>query len=253
MKRIRRSNKMNAIVFGTPEKQTSSSGESFFQCKLAEPGYSIPHDLEWNRDDQKLIPVLSIQKLITELRSSVLKLLLENKSIFRNPPTPDSLHAITPPWGILIRSNSQLEWSSVNKWTINDSRLKDKNAIVRLVLTGIEISRSRITPVWTLSIVQILPEKTPEGVIDFDFENETGERDEVQSVGFDEIDCDESQVLHLQNPGERKRMMKVQIRELLAKVSDARLAADDAMDRFFNEFDLSEDESDFSDMDSENE
>lgn len=239
---------MNAIVFGTPEKQTSSTGEVFFQCKLAEPGYSIPHDLEWKKDKQALIPVLSLQKLITELRLTVLKLLLENKSIFRNPPTPDSLQAITPPWGILIRSNNQLEWSSVNKWQIDEERLKNNNAIVRIVLTGIEISRSRINPVWSLSIIQVLPE----ALIDFDFDAIPLDNDDVKSVCSDEIANDGTQIIHLSNPRERKQFMKTHIRELLTKASDARLAVDDAMDRFFNEFDLSEGESDFSDLDSEN-
>lgn len=243
---------MNAIVFGTPEKQTSSTGEVFFLCKLAEPGYSIPHDLEWKKDKQSLIPILSIQKQITELRTTVLKLLVENKFIFRNPPTPDSLQAITPPWGILIRSNNQLEWSSVNKWQIDEERLQNNDAIVRLVLTGIEISRSRINPVWSLAVIQVLPEKEPEGLIDFDFDAIPQANDDVKSISSDDIVSEDTQIVRLTNPRERKQFLKSQIRELLVKASDARLAADDAMDRFFDEFDLSEGESDFSDMDSEN-
>lgn len=235
---------MNAIVFETPERRTTEKGEPYFVCRLTKPGYAVPHDLEWQKN--ALVPVLTVQKLITELRSTVLKLLMENRSLFRNPPTLDSLQAITPPWGILIRG-TQMEWSTVNKWEL-DPALQGKSAIVRLVLTGIEISRSRINPVWTVSVVQILPE-TPEGVIDFEF----GEVSEVKSVTSEDFDRDDSDIVALQDPRERKAVLKSQVRELLTKAAEARLAADDAMDRFFDEFDLSEGESDFSDTESESE
>lgn len=248
MKRIRRKRKMSAIVFEIPEKQTTAAGDIYFFCKLSKPGYSILHDLEWQKDSKCPIPVLSVQKQITELRATVLRLLMENKTIFRNPPTFDSLQAITPPWGILIRNNN-LEWSSVNKWQIDESLLTN-NAIVRLVLTGVEISRSYIYPVWSFSIQQILPEKTPEGVIDFTFDEPAFERDDaksVASVASDDFINEDTNIITLHNPNERKCLLKQQIRELLKKASDAQHAADDAMDRFFDEYDLSEDESDFSD------
>ncbi len=240
---------MTSIVFEIPEKQTTAEGDIYFFCRIAKPGYSIPHDLKWEKDSQQTIPVLTIQKQITELRSSVLRLLMENKSIFRNPPTFDSLQAITPPWGILIRNNAKLEWSSVNKWHIDES-LKETNAIVRLVLTGLEISRSRIHPVWSFTVVETLPEKTPEGIIDFDFELPKHDQDDVKSVVSDDFAQDDTNIITLHDPTQRKRFLKQQVRELLQKVSEARHAADDAMDRFFDEYDLSEDESDFSDNDS---
>lgn len=241
---------MSAIVFKTPEKQTNANGEAFFICHLTEPGYEIPHDLQWEKETHQCIPVLTLQKQITELRTIILKLLMDNKSLFRNPPTIDSLNGITPHWGILIMKNNKLEWSNVNKWQINE-RLSDKNAIVRLVLSGIEISRSRIIPIWKLSIIQILPEKQPEGLIDFEFEKH--DLDDVKSVASDDFANDESSVMKLHNPLERKGILKTQIRDLLAKASSARLSADDALDRFFDEYDLSDNESDFSDIDSDHE
>lgn len=238
---------MNAIVFEAPERRTTEKGEPFFVCKLAKPGYAVPHDLEWQKD--ALVPAVTVQKLISELRSTVLKLLMENKSLFRNPPTLDSLQAITPPWGILIRG-AQMEWSTVNKWEL-DANLQGKSAIVRLILTGIEISRSYINPVWGISVVQILPEKPEVGIIDFEFGE--AEVSDVKSVTSEDFDRDDSDIVALHKPGERKAFLKSQVRELLAKVAEARMAADDAMDRFFDEFDLSEGESDFSDTESESE
>lgn len=240
---------MTTLSFRIPERRTSSTGETFFECKLSSPGYELPHDLEWSKDTG-LKPVLSIQRQISDLRLEVLKYMVNNNNLFKNPPTLSSLQAITPNWGLLLRSNNTMEWSQINKWIYESDQLKKQNAIVRMVLMGLEISRSTIIPVWTLTIKHVLPEKS-ENVIDFDFSTSLAEINDtksVASVNSDDIGIlEEDEIFQLHSPSEKKRQMKTHVRELLQKVAEARHAADDAMDRFLEEFELSDNESDFSD------
>lgn len=237
---------MASISFETPEKLTDAKGEPYFRCKLAEPGFELPVDLEWH-PIQGIKPDLSVQKQIAQLREQVLEQILQTKTLFRTPPTLASLQSITPPWGILLHAKKPMEWSVVNQWTLPQEELKQKEALVHIVLKAIEISRSRICPVWGLSIVRLSPEK--EGLIDFTFHDTSEDVKSVVSDEFEEV-VDET-VFQLTNPSEKKRNAKHHIRELLQKAAEARHAVDDAISRFFQEFDLSEDESDFSDSDSE--
>ncbi len=112
---------------------------------------------------------------------------------------------------------------------------------MHLLATAILISRQSIVPFWTTKTLQVLPDKA--NVIDLDFGCEEEDGDSVHS---DDLIAEEG-VVNLKNPDERKRAMKQQVRALLEKAVQAKLEAEEAMDRFFSEFDLSEEESDFSD------
>jgi len=241
-------------MFEIPEKHTNDKGESFYYLKLTEPGVSILHDLEWSKKDG-LQTVITVQKLINELRMRVLNQLVENRSLFKNPPSLTSIQAITPQWGILVMRDNHLKWGQFNKWCYDAAHFSTINAVVRLNLKAIEISRSTIVPVWDLEIQQIIPDQiqAPTAAIDFDFgEAESsvgGDRDDVESIQSCDIMEESSEVFELHNPNARKRGIKQEVRRLMKIAQDAQLAADDAMSRFYDEFDLSEDESDFSDED----
>ncbi len=241
---------MTTISFQTPERRTEPNGEVIYVCKCTSPGYMLPHDLEWSKE-KGLLPQLTIQKQVLQLRNDVLNYMVNDKTLFKNPPTLSSLQGITPNWGIYIRTNNELEWSQTNKWVYDLEEMKKKNAIVRMVLVGLEISRSRITPIWNLEIQQILPDVNL-NLIEFDFTEPDEDVKSVASVSSNDIGiAEDEQVFQLHNPNERKKQMKSHIRELLRKVAEARHAADDAMDKFLNEFDLSDNESDFSDYETE--
>jgi hypothetical protein len=115
--------------------------------------------------------------------------------------------------------------------------------MVSLEARGIVLSRQSILPMWGVQIRKVLPDAH---VIDLEF----GEDEDGSSVHSEDMVSEEG-VVALKDPSERKRQMKVYVRGLLEKVSQVKLEADDAMDRFFSEFDLSDDESDFSDYGSE--
>jgi hypothetical protein len=112
--------------------------------------------------------------------------------------------------------------------------------MVHLLATAILISRQSIVPLWNTKILQVLPDKT--NVIDLDF---GCEEDEGESVHSDDLMAEEG-VVNLKNPDERKKVLKQHVRALLEKAAQAKQEAEEAMDRFFSEFDLSEEESDFS-------
>lgn len=235
-----------AILFETPEKRQNDKGEPIFYLRLVVPGFTVLHDLEWSKENG-LTPIITVQRFINDLRSQILKQLVENKSLFRNPPTMASIQAITPPWGVLVQRGNKLTWSSVgNKWAYSVEEMAKVNAIVRLILTGIEISRTSIIPVWNLGICRTIPDSK---LIDFDFDTRDGmnaREDDMKSVGSDDFIEDSSDVVQLHNPNARKKALKAEVRRLMKAAENAQMEADDALGRFFDEYDLSDGESDFS-------
>lgn len=220
-------------VFDAPEKQADGS----YVLRLLKP---ILFDVEmrWEKNAVYPTPDLRIQSALNAFREKTLKDLSRNKVLFKSPPTLASLTAITPMWGILLRGEST-EWSKQDLWNA-----KEAGKLVLLVATGIVVSRQSILPIWGVEIRKVLPDAQ---VIDFDFGGGGADvGDDGISVHSDDLASEEG-IVALKDPKERKRAMKTYVRQLLENVSNAQLEADDAMDRFFSEFDLSEDESDFSD------
>jgi hypothetical protein len=83
-------------------------------------------------------------------------------------------------------------------------------------------------------------------VIDFVFEVP----DDVRSVHSADIETDLSDdVVQLADLEKEKREAKQRVHELVAQAQAARRLAEHALDAFMDEYDLSEDESDFSDLD----
>jgi hypothetical protein len=219
-------------IFEAPYKQADGSFLLRFQTPV-----EFPVELRWEKGAVAPTPDLRIQPHINGFREKTLKDLTKNKVLFKTAPTLGSLSSITPMWGILLNGNA-MEWSKTDKWAMGASAA---GSMVHLLATAILISRQCIVPFWTTKIVQVLPDKA--NVIDLDFgcEEEDGE-----SVHSDDLVAEEG-VVNLKNPDARKKAMKQHVRELLAKAAVAKQEADEAMDRFFSEFDLSEEESDFSD------
>ena len=218
-------------IFENPEKQSNGSFLLRFKTHV-----EFPVDLRWEKGAQLPTPDLRVQQHISVFRDKTLRDLTKNKILFKTAPTLSSLASITPTWGILLKEGA-MEWSKEDNW---EARC-ETGAMVHLIATAILISRQSIVPFWTTKILQALPDKT--NVIDLDFGCEEGDGESVHS---DDLVAEEG-VVNLKNPDERKRLMKQHVRTLLAKAAQAKQEADEAMDQFFSEFDLSEEESDFSD------
>jgi hypothetical protein len=216
-------------IFETPVKQPNGS----FLLQFKTP-VEFPVDLRWEKGAQLPTPDLRIQTHINGFREKTLKDLTKNKVLFQTAPSLSSLQAITPMWGILLTGDT-MEWSKNDKWDVRS----ETGSIVHLLANAILISRQSIVPFWTSKIMHSLPDKA--NVIDFDFGSET----DGESVHSDDLMAEEG-VVNLKNPDERKRQAKEHVKELMAKASESRRIAEEAMDRFFSEFDLSDDESEFS-------
>ncbi len=224
-------------VFDSPEKRPDGS----YVLRFLKP-INFGVELRWDKNSEYPTPDLRIQSQLNAFREKTLKDVALNKVMFKTPPTLGSLTAITPMWGILLRGGVP-EWSQQDIWTV---AAKDKTTtrVVSLVAEGIVLSRQSILPMWGVQVLKALPDAQ---VIDLDFggADVADVGDEGASVHSEDLASEEG-VVALRDPTSRKRVMKAHVRQLLEKVAQAKMEADDAMDRFFSEFDLSEDESDFS-------
>jgi hypothetical protein len=231
-------------IFGNPEKRSDGS----YKIPFLHP-VTLGDDIRWDKTSRFPTPELGIQSMIQSFREKTLASLTRTVGLFRTPPSLSYLKGIAPTWGILIRGGSLLEWSQQDVWCPRPPEIAGKNATVTLVAEAVLLSRQCIVPVWGVKVKQILPETSP--MIDFDFGEEgvEDEENEAKSVYSDELVSEEGEVVRLVNPQERKRQSKAIVRELLEKASLAKIAAEEAMERFFSEFDLSEGESDFSEDD----
>jgi hypothetical protein len=227
------------MEFGHPEKISTADGNITYFVSIGTQHVVGP--VRWEKGG--LHPDLSIQDAIEALKLQVLEGLVQHRAMFRTPPTLASLRTIAPMWGFLImEGGKRIEWSSANLW---DPDMAKRDALVNLVLKGVQISRQAIRPVWSADVLQILPEHGP---MDLDFgEEEDDTASDISSVDSLEIATADSQPFHLRDRGERKRVAKALVRAAQARAAEAQMAADEAIDRFLDEFDLSEGESDFSD------
>lgn len=234
---------MQSIEFCVPKRVESKQQTYYIELKTE---IIIPESLKWSNGE--LIPDIRIQSTMESYRNRILSELVKNKTFFRTPPTYESIQAITPVWGIIVNSlTHELRWAPDQIIEKSESLTANTTAYVNLQLKGIEISRSTIQPVWIMNVIQVLPDPShSDGVIDFEFEDVYD--DGVKSVGSNEFEEDVTgEPVQLMNHAEKKRIAKDQVRQTLRRLAEARMAADTAMERFYDEYDLSEGESDFSD------
>lgn len=220
-------------MFEVPEKQADGS----YIVRLSEP-IEITEEFTWMKEDARPLVELKAQSQIQVVRETLLTRLAQNKSLFKTAPSVASLRAITPVWGMIVSQN-KVEWSSTDIWT---EIPREGNAVVVLHVLGVQISRQSILPIWGGQVHRRLPEAAQ---IDLDF---AGEED-GDSVHSDELEEDVGNTMCLKDPAERKRQMKEYVRGLLREASDAQMKADAAVERFYSEYDLSENESEFSEED----
>jgi hypothetical protein len=221
-------------MFETPEKQSDGS----YSVRLQQP-IEISEEFTWKRGDARPIVDLKGQAHIQTVREAILTRLAQNKSLFKTAPSVASLRAITPVWGMMVLPQNKVEWSSNDIWT---NVPRESDAVVILRVMGVQISRQSILPIWGGQVRRTLPEA---GQIDLDFAGE----DDGESVHSDELEEESGNALCLKDPAERKRQMKEYVRSMLREASEARMKADTALDRFYAEYDLSENESEFSEED----
>lgn len=236
--------------FKTPEKRTNpNDGTVVFDIHLQDP-YRIDTCIDY--DGYSYIPNIHFQSEIDKIRSSILPAVAETPTLFRTPPTLRSLQAITPVWGAVVQDE-------VLNWNHSGRRLPDppkewvgRSAVVSFLLVGIQITRSTILPIWSICEIAQVAEGPPPDLIDFHFDDGGCKSDTRSIVSSDDLSieaAEEASVFELSDLAKEKQAAKLYVRELLRNSVAAHMAADDALERFLERYDLSEDESDFSDAD----
>lgn len=231
--------------FRTPERKTAPDGTTLYEVILQTP-LRTQTTIEY--DGEALVPNIQLQNELEPIVQSLLSAIAQSPTLFRTPPTFKSLQAITPVWGAVVQ-NGALRWNLAGgKLPELPSEWVGRRATLHFLLKGLQITRSSILPLWGLTHIQAIA--PPPDLIDFTFDGAGAGLDTRSVVSSDSIETDtENIVFELHDANKEKRLAKAHVRELLRRALEARMAADGALDRFFEEYDLSDGESDFSDAD----
>jgi len=230
-------------MFSAPESQPTGEGPRYYVALTTARTLSV-----LLRFDTTLIPDIAINAPLDDIKAEILKDLVHNKQLFKHPPTLSSLTALSPPWGVVLDGEVK-RWSPTSTFR----NMESMNAIpdssyVHLVLEGLYVSRSRISPVFSIKFVSVIPATTE---IEFDFDD-AGSLEEVSDIPEE----GGANVVLLTDPAIRRKAKadaKRSIREAFVIAEAAQEAAVQRAHAFLDEFDLSDNESGFSEWLTEDE
>ena len=252
-------------MFGVPERRADGN-TVYFYVPLSTPT-RLGARLRMN-SRLSIVPDSSIQQKFDSLEKTVLNELTKTETLFKNKPSYESLQRITPRWGMVYDTDGTSRWS---KYTENEFFFETKegaytNSIVDLELIGVLITRSTISPKFAVKFVE---QDTQGDVIDFDWTTKPSELlpynpnskwAQVNPMGADDIEeiddlnvpvtTDAKNTLTLRSPAliaKEKADAKEQVKVLFRTADEARQNALEAMKNFFGKYEVSDDESQFSD------
>lgn len=214
---------MSLNRFGTPRRFTTDSGEVVFEVPI-KAACQTPLGLclssspsSWTREEERRF---------LHFRELVLRELAVESGLFRNPPTFKTLEGMT------------------THWLANAKTLKPgpPTQSFDLVLQKLQISRSRIEPLWHVKEVS--------STIDFDWGSSvTQSGTELEEVSDVPVSAGGEAPFVLTDPvakARAKMAAKTNVRQLFAAANNARLEAETAAAAFLDTYDLSDTESTFS-------
>jgi len=240
----RTSHSQTEPMFGVPERRADGNNVHFY-VPVAKP---VRLGVRLRMSNNTVFPEPSVQSKFNELQKIVLVELTKTEILFKNKPSYDSLERITPQWGVIYDTNNKPLW---NKYTEQEFFFDVKegaytNAIVDLELIGILITRSTILPKFAVKFVE---KDTQNMVIDFDWQTPAVQTKEIEEV--DDLEAtDTTNTLTLRSPAliaKEKTDAKEQVKVLFRTADEARQKALAAMSNFFGKYEVSDDESQFSD------
>jgi len=230
-------------MFGVPERRIDGNN-TYFYVPMVKP---IPLNLRLLMNDKIIHPDTSQQHKIAALQKTVLQELTKTDALFKNRPTYDSLERITPQWGMIYDTDNKPQWSpyTTKELLVNDART-DINFIVDLELKGIMITRSTIYPQFVVKFLESAKE-----IIDFDWQTNAVpvQTQEIEEVADLEADPSNNE-FKLRSPAlisKEKADAKEKVKVLFRLADEARAKALDEYHQFHEKYELSDDESDFSD------
>jgi hypothetical protein len=172
------------------------------------------------------------------LQQSVLSDLVHHKQLFKTTPSLESLQALSPPFGPVLSGGAVL----YNPTTVilENSRLTPP-CLVDLVLEGLHVSRSLIAPVFSTRFLEPVSRGLSLDLLDDDGLEEVAD---VPEAGG-------SNVVLLTDPAVavRERAAKKQsVKEAFLLATAAKERAEERAHAFLEEYDLSDNESGFSEF-----
>jgi len=179
------------------------------------------------------------------VRARVLALLYDSRTnLFKVPPTQKILENLFSPW-VVINKDGVLQFKCV----LPELPTQNSGKAI-LELTGISIKKIGILPIWH---IKSYSENTP--VVDFNWDESVDVENELREVTLleSEVPADSNgDTIQLQTDEEyniRKFAAKERVKEARLKAILARRAAEVESQRYFNEFNINDAESTFSEYD----
>ena len=179
------------------------------------------------------------------IRTKILDQLYESRAnLFKTPPTLKILENLFSPW-VIINSEGLLQFKCPMPLLPSE---KDGKAL--LELTGIALKKGGILPLWN---IKSYVENSP--VVDFEWNQETEAEQDFREITLieSEVPSDAANdTLHLQTDDDyniRKFAAKERVKEARLKAILSRRAAEVETQRYFNDFNINDAESTFSEYD----
>jgi hypothetical protein len=224
-------------IFGIPIRQNDQT----FYIPLTQ---RIPLQIRVNMTAEGLVPTLEHQPKFMELQTRMLTELVKNRQLFRTPPTLESLQYMTSAWGFIKNGNGEIQVSTSNILK-NNIPVSQWPCIVDFVLEGLTLSRSSIQPVFILMYIE------PAGgnVIDFDWGIKDAEDSELQEVSDVSFMDSAGGAMKIKDPAtmlREKLEAKERVRAAYRAAESARETADKLASQFYSTYDVSDNESAFS-------
>ena len=227
--------------FGNPERQPD---QSFFVPLMQRNQLNARVTVT----AEGIQPTLEHQPKFQSYQAVILNKLAANRQLYKSPPTLESLQCMTPVWGFMKTGSGevQLAKSMIVRNNIPASRWP---CVADFVLNGLKISRSLIQPVFDLLFIESLENNN---VIDFDWgvEGVAGggnDLEEVSDVSF--MDTASGDAMKIKDPvtmAREKAEAKERVRAAYRAAEAAREAADTLASQFYSAYDVSDNESAFS-------
>jgi hypothetical protein len=193
-------------MFATPA-QSQLNGESIYIVSLPHPECV---GIRLSVNESGIVPTFAYQDQLQAFRKHILTELCKHKQLFRYPPALESLEAITPQWGFIVKDGA----AAVSPYTQIDVTVGTQIPCdVDLVLAALIVSRSTIRP--RFETVYLKP-----NVIDFDW----CAAEELEEVS--DIQLDSSDSLELRDPVSIRAKEKQDVRAAFQRASDARAQAE---------------------------
>ena len=159
-------------MFSSPVRSVDANGSPVYTVAVVD---AKPLGLRLNApQDMAIIPDFeTAQSALRNYRKQILSELVNHRSLFRTPPSIESLEAITPNWGFLLGEKSGLNPYITLVSSIPTTKFP---AIVDFQLKSLQISRTTIKP--TFELVYVCPVKQNNPVIDFSWDADDEEVEE---------------------------------------------------------------------------